>query len=233
MQKSRMSWLLAGAAAIAMGCASQPAPYESTTTVSSGDVALTDGTGVWLDSLGSVWVEPTGILLVGPGGTRIYDLEPVIVHTMTDGNVAGHLLAGDSAEIALSAIGASRGQNADVRNFGQRMVNEHTAHLDMTRLMLKDAKITAVRAPFDTADANINARMMDHIAASGNTTDAHFDKKFMAAEVAMHQHMLSDLDTFRAQASPAAMPLLNHTRDTVKQHLLDARRLYRMYGGKP
>src|SRR5205085_2840825 len=201
------------------------------TTVSSGDVAVADASGIWLDSLGGVWVEPTGVMFVAPGGLPIIDLGPASMRLMTDANIAGHLVAGDSLEIAMSAPASGRAQNADVRNFAQRMVNEHTAHLDSVRVAMGNAHIMPMRATFDTTDAAIGGRMMNHLATVASVANSDYDRQFMRSQVALHQHMLSDLDAFRNQATPSALPLVNSTRRTVREHLLDARRLYRQLGG--
>ena len=232
MQSRSLKWLSLGAAAIAMACAS----HQSATTtamVSGGDVvAFTSGPGLWMDSVGGVWVEPTGVLYVAPRGVRIVDLEPVIVHTMTDANIAAHLAAGDSLEIALSAPGASRAQNPDVRNFAQRMVNEHTIHLDSARMMMRDAHIRPMMASFDTTDLAVATRLMGHLAATAATNSPNYDRQLMGAEVAMHEHMLHEIEMFRAQASPAEQPLLRETRSVVQAHLGMAQELYQALGGK-
>src|SRR5437870_3040205 len=104
MKNHTRKHITVGLVAVAVACTSQPVVQTSpVTTVSSGDVAVADASGIWLDSLGGVWVEPTGVMFVAPGGLRIIDLEPASMRMMTDANIAGHLVAGDSLEIAVSA----------------------------------------------------------------------------------------------------------------------------------
>ena len=225
MQNHTRKCITVGLVAVAMACASQPVVQTSpVNTVSSGDVSLADASGIW--------VEPTGVMFVAPGGLPIIDLEPASMRTMTDANIAGHLVAGDSLEIAMSAPASGRAQNADVRNFAQGMVNEHTAHLDSVRFAMGNAHIVPMRAGFDTADAAIGGRMMNHLATVASVAHSSYDRQFMRSQVALHQHMLGELDAFRSQATPSALPLVNNTRRTVREHLLDAKRLYRQLGGK-
>ncbi len=215
-------------------CLSQPPLLVTPITwVANGDVALAPSPGVWFDSTGGVWVEPTGALTGGPSGPRISDLEPRSISGMSDANIAAHLATGDSLVMALSAAGAKSAHNGDVREFAERMMIEHKRHRDTTHMMLRTGRIAPVLAPFDTTDAAVGARMITHLAALAASGSNDYDRQFMGAEVALHQHMLSEVSMFREQASDAAQPLLRETKGVMQAHMLMARRLHQELGGAP
>jgi len=107
-------WFAIGAAALAAACASRPGVATTspvTTTTSSGDVALNDNTGMWLDSAGGTWMDNSGGMWRGGRRGMAMGLQAADIRSMSNGNIVAHLAAGDSLEIALSQLAASRAQN--------------------------------------------------------------------------------------------------------------------------
>ncbi|MFL5607889.1 MAG: DUF4142 domain-containing protein [Gemmatimonadaceae bacterium] len=224
-------WLAIGTAAVAMACATQPpvTTTTTTTTTSGGDVALSSAGGFWADSVGGTWIDSTGALWRGgPTGLSL-GLQPAEISGLNNANIVAHLVAGDSLEVALSRLGVDRAQNTAVRDFAQRMVNEHSAHLQMARQMATQGNIQPMPAPADTADAGMASRIVSRL--SGTGTGPEFDRRLMRAEVTMHQHMLHELTAVRPQATGAALDLIDHTVPVVRQHLTDAQTIWRQVGG--
>jgi len=223
MQTNELSrWLTVGfAAASVAACAGSQAGSTMSTgvTTSAGDVAMS-GTGMWVDSVGGTWMDTSGVVwLRGAGGAPMTML-PSDVSGLSDANIVAHLSAGDSLEIALSNIGATRGEHADVRDFAQRMVKEHSAHMRTGAQLASSNNITPAVAPVDTADARMAANIINQLASAHKGAD--FDKRFMRAEVMMHEHMLHDLGLMRPQATGAAQQLIDQTIPVVQKHLRDA-----------
>jgi putative membrane protein len=231
-----MTCLLAiGAVATAIACTNQPAITTTnrpmTTTTSSGDVALNNGNmgGMWMDSAGGTWMDADGgYRMGGRNGTGI-GFQASDVRALTDANIVAHLAAGDSLEVALSQAGAARAQNQAVRDFAQRMVTEHTAHMQMGMQMAMQGGITPAPSPADTADAMMATRMMSRL--SNAPAGADYDRRLMQAEVMMHQHMLHELQMVQPQATGAARQLVDQTLPVVQQHLTQAQTLWRQVGG--
>jgi putative membrane protein len=234
-----MTCLLAiGAVTAAMACTNQPAVTTtnrpSTTTTSSGDVALNNSSGsnmsgMWMDSTGGTWMDNNGgYWMGGRNGTGI-GFQANDVTALTNANIVAHLAAGDSLEVALSQTGASRAQSQAVRDFAQRMVTEHAAHMQMGRQMATQGGITPAPSPADTADAMMANRMMSRL--SNVQAGADYDRRLMQAEVMMHQHMLHELQLVQPQATGAARQLVDQTIPVVQQHLTDAQALWRQVGG--
>ena len=224
---------IAGAMA-AMACTNQPPVVTTnaprTTTTSSGDVALDNGNaGMWMDSTGGTWVDNSGAYRMGGRSGRAIGFQTTDVGTLSDANIVAHLAAGDSLEIALSQTGASRAQNQAVRDFAQRMVTEHSAHLQMGRQMAAQGGITPALSPADTTDGMMASRVLTRL--SNAPAGADYDRRLMQTEVMMHQHMLHELQMVQPQATGTARSLVDQTIPVVQQHLADARALWRQVGG--
>jgi len=227
MQHRTIHCLIVATAAAAMACATQPQPVTTTTTTSSGDVALSPA-GMWMDSVGGTWMDASGAVYRGRGGMMM-GLGPNEIASMSNANIVAHLTMGDSLEIALSQAGAARAQNQAVRDFAQRMVTEHTQHMQMGQQMASQAGISPMPMPADTADAMMATRMMNRL--SNVPAGAAYDRQLMRAEVMMHQHMLHELNAVRPQASGAAQQLVDQTIPVVQQHLTDAQAIWKQVGG--
>ncbi|MFL5614374.1 MAG: DUF4142 domain-containing protein [Gemmatimonadaceae bacterium] len=218
------------------------------TTTSSGDVNTSGGTGgLWNDGTNNgMWMDTTGSMRMGGRRGRMMGLQAADISRMNNQNIVAHLAAGDSLEVALSQVVASRAQNGSVRDFAQRMIREHTDHMQTGRQLATQNGITPVPAPFDTLDAMMASRMMNRLAnganngmssngsmsASGaNNRMGDGDRELMTAEVAMHRHMLNELTLLQPQASGAARQLVDQTIPVVRQHLTDAESIWRQVGG--
>jgi putative membrane protein len=226
-------WFAIGTAAVAVACATQPAVVTTTTTrtttTSAGDVALGTTDGYWADSAGGTWIDSTGALWRGGRSGMSLGLQTADISALNNANIVAHLATGDSLEIALSQLGVDRAQNTAVRGFAQRMVTEHSAHLQMGRQMASQAGITPLPSPADTADVAMASRIVNRL--SSTTAGPEFDRRLMRAEVTMHQHMLHELTMVRPQATGAALELIDHTVPVVRQHLADAQTIWRQVGG--
>jgi hypothetical protein len=235
MTHSLTRLLAIGATTAAMACTNQPPVVTTnqpatTTTTSSGDVALDNGkAGMWLDSTGGTWMDNNGGYWMGGRSGRAMGFQSSDIAALTNANIVAHLAEGDSLEVALSQAGAARAQNQAVRDFAQRMVTEHSAHLQMGKQMAAQGGITPASSPADTADAMMADRVMTRL--SNVTAGADYDRRLMQAEVMMHQHMLHELQMVQPQASGAARNLVDQTIPVVQQHLTDAQALWRQVGG--
>ena len=233
--------------------------YQITTLAAAGGAALglacaTAGPNIEAAPAAAVYasrIVPVKGPDITPGDDAMEVQLPHVV-TWTNANIFAHLAEGDSLEIQLSRQGASRAQDQAVRDFANRMVSEHSAHLQTGQQLASRAGIALARAPDDTADAAMAARVFNRLSnlntnnavanggnngANANANNANagtrdtYDRRFMRAEVMMHQHMLSDLATLRSQASGAAAELIDHTIPVVQQHLGAAQKVWQQVGG--
>ena len=222
-------FVVAAAAVTALACATQPQPVVTTTTTTSsgGDVASASS-GMWMDSTGGTWMDANGGFYRGRGGAAI-GLGAADVASMSNANIVAHLATGDSLEVALSQAGAARAQNQAVRDFAQRMVSEHSQHMQMGQQMAAQAGIAPSPLPADTTDVAMATNVMTRL--SNVPAGANYDRQLMRAEVMMHQHMLHELTMVQPQASGAARQLVDQTIPVVQQHLTDARAIWQQVGG--
>ncbi|HYD51223.1 MAG TPA: DUF4142 domain-containing protein [Gemmatimonadaceae bacterium] len=220
---------LAVGLAMTLGACAGTTPGATFTSTSAGEVGfMDDAGGTWMDGSGGMWMDATGVVRMGgPGGMRM-GLQATDVARMSQQHIVAHLALGDSLEIALSRLG-ERAQSAPVREFAQRMVTEHAAHLQMGMQLAQQAGITPVMAPMDTMELQMASRMMTRLGTAPQGQG--FDRQFMGAEVMMHRHMLNDLRLMQPQATGAVRQLIDQTIPIVEQHLAQAQTIWRTLGG--
>jgi putative membrane protein len=218
------------AVAAAAACNHNPPVYTASAPMSTagGELVLNTGDGMWVDSVNGIWMDTSGTVWLGGRGGRAMDLDSVAVSMMTNANIMAHVATGDSLEIALSRAGAARARNDAVRAFANRMVSEHSQHLQTGRRFAMQAGIMPMPAVPDSGDARLATRMMNGLSRDAQ---ADYDRSLMRDEVMMHQHMLRDLEMLRPQADGATREFIDQTLPVVRQHLADARMLWRQVGG--
>lgn len=121
------------------------------------------------------------------------------------------------AEIALGRLAAEKGASADVKTFGQTMVDDHTKAGDELRTIAtgKSLAVSAAPTPADVKAATL----------IGNENGTAFDKAFKAKMVADHEKVItlfrtestsgkdSDLKAFATKT----LPTLQHHLEMAKQ----------------
>jgi hypothetical protein len=216
--------------------------------------------GLWSEGANGLWMDTTGNMRWGGRSGRMMGLQAADISGMSNANIVAHLAAGDSLEVQLSQAVLAQAQNQAVRDFAQRMITEHTQHMQQGRQIAMQGGITPTPAPGDTLDVMLTTRMMNRLtngmgnmnmsnstsgttnstssSTSGNTSGSMSgmsnglsDRQAMGAEVAMHRHMLQELNMLRPQASGAARTLVDQTIPIVRQHLTDAQSVWRQVGG--
>ena len=220
----------------------------TTTTTSGGDVDMANG-GLWSEGANGLWMDTTGAMRLGGRSGRMMGLQGAEISRMNNANIVAHLAAGDSLEVQLSQTVLAHAQNQSVRDFAQRMINEHTQHMQQGRQLAMQNGITPTPAPGDTLDVMLTTRMMNRLtngmgnmnmssSTSGSTSGSMSgmsggasDRQAMGAEVAMHRHMLQELNMLQPQATGGARTLVDQTFPVVRQHLTDAESIWRQVGG--
>ncbi len=228
--RSAIGLVLAVAAAAA--CNHKPPVYTASPPIpmstAGGELTLDTRNGMWVDSVNGLWMDTSGVVWIGGRGGRVMDLDSVAVGMMTNANIMAHVAAGDSLEVALSRAGAARAHNTAVRAFANRMVSEHSQHLQTGRQFAMQAGVAPMLAPSDTGDARMATRMMNGLSRDAQS---EYDQALMRDEVMMHQHMLRDLEALRPQANGATREFVDQTIPVVRKHLADAQVVWRQVGG--
>jgi putative membrane protein len=132
------------------------------------------------------------------------------------GKFASHAAQGGMSEVELGRLAVQRAADPAVREFGQRMVSDHTA---------AGNELKAVAAKRNIQLPNeINAEQKSLSEKLGKLSGPEFDKEYMSAMVKDHEE---DVKDFQTQASDGTDPdvktFAGKTLPTLQGHLQMAR----------
>ena len=130
---------------------------------------------------------------------QIQQQENAAEGSMLDKAFVSKALEGCMAEVELGKLAAEKGSGADVRQFGQKMVDDHTQMGNQMKLV---AQQIGVRAP-----KGLSKKDQQLVAKLGTLSGTQFDDAYIAAMVKDHK---SDAADFRQEAGNTQNP-------TVKQ----------------
>ena len=151
---------------------------------------------------------------------------------LTDANVAAILSVADSGEIRPSQTAQQQAQNAQVKEYAQMMVTEHSMLEDSLRALT--ARLGVTPAP-NAMSQQLRTRADSAMQALQGQTGAGFDRAYMQWMVASHQATLNALDT---QLIPAIQnpemrtAVQQQVRPRVEQHLQRAQQIQSSLGGQ-
>jgi putative membrane protein len=122
------------------------------------------------------------------------------------------------AEVKVCKLALEKSANPGVKDFAQRMIDDHSATNEKIAALAKSKKIALPSSPSAKDTATYGMLKM--------TSGATFDKAFMKHNVADHE---KDVKTFTTEASGATDPdvkaFASDTLQTLQQHLKMARDL--------
>jgi putative membrane protein len=132
--------------------------------------------------------------------------------TMTDASFAQLAAAGGLAEIEMGRMVMERGSNADVRRFGQQMVEEHTA---ANAKLSEAAASLAITLPSQPTPAD-----QATAAQLAKLDGSELDRAYIEAQVKAHTRMISLLRWQIASGeTPALKSFASQTLPIVTRHL--------------
>jgi putative membrane protein len=146
------------------------------------------------------------------------------VSLYTDPEIIGVVAAANQGELDAAALAAGKAQNADVKDFADRMTKDH----DDAKLKLAGVETEAGLTPADTAlSLNLTKHASDEAAQLGFLNGGAFDGAYIDAQVSDHTTLLKELDeTLIPDAKDANLAaLLRKLRPVVAHHLAMARRV--------
>ena len=146
---------------------------------------------------------------------------------MSDGQIVQQVTLSNSAEIASSQLAADKATNADVKQFAQRMVDEHQAAQGQVDSLAVRLGIAAQDQAPDSAAQALEQRR----AALQGMSGADFDREYMAMQVEMHQATLDLLNRSVAATQNADLKSTLQTMiPAVQSHLDQARQIQGQLG---
>jgi putative membrane protein len=150
---------------------------------------------------------------------------------MTDANVAAVAHASNMDEIQTSEVALRRSQNAQVRQFAQMMITEHTAvDQEMMRMLQAKNMTPQPNAPAQAAMQATRATVANLSQRSG----MDFDRAYMTHQVNAHRWTLTSLDQslIPSTRDPELKEFLTtRVRPGVATHLETAQRINASVGG--
>ena len=163
----------------------------------------------------------------GAGGASVNASATV----MTDANVAAVAHAANMDEIQTSQVAIQRSQNAQVRQFAQMMITEHTAVEQEMMRMLQAKNMTP--QPNAVAQAAMQATRAT-VANLSQRSGMDFDRAYMMHQVQAHRWTLTSLDQslIPSTRDPEMKTFLStRVRPGVATHLETAQRINASVGG--
>jgi len=133
--------------------------------------------------------------------------------------------AGGLAEVELGKLASEKAESPDVKQFGQRMVDDHTKANDQLKQVASEKGVT-VPEKLNAKDAATKARLEK---LSGKA----FDRAYMSDMVTDHT---KDVSEFRMESKNAKDPdvknFASQTLPTLKDHLKEAKSIAPKTGAK-
>lgn len=137
---------------------------------------------------------------------------------VNDNKFAKKAAEGGMEEVALGNLAAKKGSTPEVRQFGQKLVDDHTKAND-------ELKKIAAQQNIDLP-SSLSAKQQKKIDKFAKLSGAKFDKAFTKHEVKDHQ---KDIQEFKQEAqygtNPAVKQFASNALPVLQQHLNDAKNL--------
>jgi putative membrane protein len=120
-------------------------------------------------------------------------------------------IKGDTAEIAIGQLAASKGSSQAVKDFGNMLVNDHGAHKQM---LIDLANSAGIPVPTEPAEAG-HANLLKLQTLSGTA----FDKTFAQQLVESHEKGIAKNEQQAKSGDPQTAKLAQETLPTLRKHL--------------
>ena len=140
-----------------------------------------------------------------------------------DAEIIAFLIAADEHEVAAANDANQKKSDAKVGDFAQMMDRDHSKHLEDTRKLSDSQNIQPMDTPSITKMKTEGQAEMTKLSA---LQGANFDRAYMAAMVKGHTDVLNHVEHYMKTATnPELQSHLKATRDTVSQHLAEAKKV--------
>lgn len=139
-----------------------------------------------------------------------------------DPEIAHIVVTANTIDIEAGQLAKEKAANSEVKNFGQKMITDHTGVNKLASDLAQKLNVT----PADNATSqSLKAAADEAMQTLRSKTGAEFDRAYIDREVAFHQQVLDALDqTLIPGAQNAELKaLLEQTRPAIAGHLEMAR----------
>jgi putative membrane protein len=150
---------------------------------------------------------------------------------LTDANIFALLDEINMADSANGNIAASMGTAADVKTFAHEMERDHHMMRKSGQDLAKKLNITPAAPAGDTLPA-FATKMQGNL--KGQAKGAAFDKAYIDQEVAVHQFVLSALQSFQTAAQDTSLKAaVTKSTPTIQNHLDKAQKIQTKLNAAP
>jgi len=137
--------------------------------------------------------------------------------TNVDADFVTSSIKGDTAEIAIGQLAATKGSTQAVKDFGQMLVTDHGAHKQKLIDLANSAGITVPTEPADEGHANLLKLQ--------KLQGPEFDKTFAQMLVDSHHKGIAKNEAQAKSGDPQTAALAQQTLPVLKKHLATAESL--------
>jgi predicted outer membrane protein len=162
-------------------------------------------------------------------------------------SMAACLALANHCEIELAKVALDKSQNADVRAFAQKMIDDHTAALEKLKQFMpqantaqstdrKDEKTDAQKKQWANQHHDPMQQLMQKVAKNElamtkevlmRYEGADFDMGYLGQQIMAHTQMLAKLYAMQDQGSPQFQTTVKNLIETVDKHFKHASQLSR------
>ncbi|MBP0441330.1 DUF4142 domain-containing protein [Tianweitania sediminis] len=136
---------------------------------------------------------------------------------MTPQEFATMAASSDMLEIQSSELALQKAQNAEVKEFAQMMINDHTkASQELKAAASQDGV---------TVPAEMLPKHAEQVQALNGASAAEFDEAYMDAQVAAHEEALNLMQTYAQNGEGATKAHAAKTAPVIEMHLEHAKKL--------
>jgi putative membrane protein len=145
------------------------------------------------------------------------------VATFTQKHLVNHLIVGDSIEMEMAQLAATRTQNAAVKDFANQLVTDQTARLAQLNKLAANGDIGREANPSDTTGAHLAGQLAS---LKSMAQDSGFDLAFTQDQIELHQTAIDGLKALRPAATSADLRNdIDATLPVLEKHLAAAQQL--------
>jgi len=140
----------------------------------------------------------------------------------TDGQIASIVSTANTGEVAQAQVALSKAEDAQVRDYAQHMITEHTAAEQRLTQLLTAAGITPQPSQVSTSLKADSDRVVQQLTATA--AGPNFDSVYIQSQIAVHQKVLDlvDDELIPSAQNSTLQDELQATSDAVSKHLEDA-----------
>ena len=125
--------------------------------------------------------------------------------------------SGGMAEVKLGGLAEQRATSDDVKNFGKRMVNDHTKANDELKRVAAEKNVT-LPSDIDHKEKAVYDRL-------SKLSGKKFDRAYIDEMVKDHQGDVAEFEKAARSKDPEVQAFAERTLPTLQDHLTDAQRI--------